>query len=60
MNRFAERLRRVYTIIQSYGFKMEGRMNAEKFSRKSKLGFADMCLMILRGSKRSLQAAIPF
>ena len=58
MNRFAERLKRVYTIIQSYCFLVEGRMGAEKFSRKSKMGFADMCLMILRGSKRSLQAAI--
>ena len=58
MNRFAEQLKRVYTIIQSYCFLMEGRMSAEKFSRKSKLGFAETCLMILRGSKRSLQAAI--
>lgn len=58
MDRFAELLKRVYTIIQSYYFMLEGRMSAEKFSRKSKLGFAEMCLMILRGSKRSLQAAI--
>ncbi len=37
---------------------MKGRMSTEKFSRKSKLGFAETCLMILMGSKRNLQAAI--
>jgi hypothetical protein len=33
-------------------------MSSEHFSRESKLGFAETCLLILRGSKRSLQAAI--
>ena len=58
MKRFAKRLKWAYTNIQSYEFKVDSRMSAEKFSRENKLGFAEMCLVILRGSKRSLQAAI--
>jgi hypothetical protein len=58
MEHFAKRLERAYTILSSYEFLIEARMRAGKFSRKSKLGFMQMCLLILRGSKRSLQAAI--
>jgi hypothetical protein len=58
MKRFAKKLKWAYTILLSYGFKVDGRMSAEKFSRDRKLGFAQTCFVILRGSKRSLQAAI--
>jgi hypothetical protein len=58
MKDFARRLKTVYTTIHSIGFKVDGRMSAEHFSRDSKMGFAEMCFLILRGSKRSLQAAI--
>jgi len=58
VKRFAKRLKWAYTTIQSYGFKVDGRMSTEKFSRDRKLGFAQTCFVILRGSKRSLQAAI--
>ena len=58
MKRFAKKLKWAYTYIQSYEFKVDSRMSAEKFSRENKLGFAEMCLVILRGSKRSLQAAL--
>lgn len=55
---FAKKLKWAYTTILSYGFKVDGRMSKEKFSRDRKLGFAETCFVILRGSKRSLQAAI--
>lgn len=55
---FAMKLKNTYNTTNSYGFKVDGRMCAEKFSRKSEIGFGEMCLLILRGSKRSLQAAI--
>lgn len=58
VKRFAKKLKWAYTTIQSYGFKVDGRMSTEKFSRDRKLGFAETCFVILRGSKRSLQAAI--
>lgn len=58
LEHFAKRLERVYTILCSYEFLIEARMQAEKFSRQSKLGFKQMCLLILRGMKKSLQAAI--
>ena len=61
MNRleyFTSKLNWAYTIIHDYEFKVDGRMHAGKFSRESNLSFAEMCLLILRGSKRSLQAAI--
>jgi hypothetical protein len=58
MRRFAMLLKRAYTKLYNYEFKVEARMSSEKFSRESKLGFAETCLIILRGSKRSLQTAI--
>jgi hypothetical protein len=58
MEHFAKRLKRAYTILDSYEFMIEARMQSRKFSRKSKIGFLSMCLLILRGSKRSLQTAI--
>lgn len=58
MKSFSKLINNVYTIMYSYYFMLEGRMRPEKFSRKSKLGFAETCLVVLRGSKRSLQAAI--
>lgn len=58
LEHFAKRLERAYTILDSYEFLIEARMQAGKFSRKSKVGFLPMCLLILRGTKRSLQAAI--
>lgn len=58
MVNFANLLKNAYTMLHSYVFKVDGRMNSDKFSRKSKLSFAETCLLTLRGSKRSLQAAI--
>ena len=58
LEHLATLLKKVYTILESYAFKVGAKVSGEKFSRKSKLGFVEMCLLILRGSKRSLQAAI--
>jgi len=55
---FEKRLNWAFTMLQNYLFKVEARMSPEKFSRDRKLGFVETCLIILRGSKRSLQAAI--
>jgi hypothetical protein len=58
LDTFVKRLKESYNTVHSYFFKVDGRMKPEDFSRNSKLGFAETCLVILRGSKRSLQAAI--
>lgn len=58
MEHFANRLEIAYDILESYLFKVGARMFPEDFSRESKLGFVQTCLLIMRGSKRSLQAAI--
>lgn len=54
---FALKLNRAYTILHRYGFKADGRMSTEKFRRERQMGFAEMGLLILSGSKRSLQTA---
>lgn len=58
MKNFSKQMNNIYTTINNYYFMLDGRMKPEKFSRESKLGFAETCLVVLRGSKRSLQAAI--
>jgi len=55
---FETKLQWANAVLHDYLFKVDARMRAEDFSRKGKLGFAETCFIILRASKRSLQAAI--
>lgn len=45
-------------ILHSDSFKETYRMHDKDFTRNRKLGFGDLCLMILRGSKNGVQAGI--
>lgn len=55
---FANICRKIYNILHNDSFKETYRMQDKDFTRNRKLGFGDLCMMILRGSKNGLQAGI--
>lgn len=55
---FANICRKIYNILHNDSFKETYRMQDKDFTRNRKLGFGDVCLMILQGSKNGLQAGI--
>lgn len=59
MNKTIARIiEKIYNILHSEEFKEKYRMQDKDFTRKRKLSFPEICLMILKGSKKGLQAAI--
>lgn len=59
MNKTIARIiEKIYNILHSEEFKEKYRMQDKDFIRKRKLSFPEICLMILKGSKKGLQAAI--
>ena len=49
---------KIYNILHSEEFKEKHRMQEKDFTRKRKLGFAEVSTMILKGIKRGLHAGI--
>lgn len=49
---------KIYNILHSEEFKEKHRMQEKDFTRKRKLGFAEVSTMILKGMKRGLHAGI--
>lgn len=49
---------KIYNILHSEEFKEKHRMQDKDFTRKRKLGFAEVSSMILKGMKRGLHAGI--
>lgn len=59
MNKTIARIiEKIYNILHSENFKESHRMQDKDFTRKRKLKFSEICLMILKGSKKGLQAGI--
>ena len=50
--------KKVYDILHSEEFKERHRMQEKDFTRKRKMGFAQVSTVILKGVKRGLQAGI--
>lgn len=55
---FLECSRRIYEIIESYGYLINVRNEPKDFSRVGKMGFKNMILFILNLSRKSLQAEL--
>ena len=55
---FLECSRRIYEIIESYGYLIKVRKEPKDFSRVGKMGFKNMILFILNFSRKSLQAEL--
>ena len=49
---------KIYNILHSEEFKEKYRMQEKDFTRKRKLGLAEVSTMILKGIKRGLHAGI--
>jgi len=49
---------KIYNILHSEDFKEKHRMQEKDFTRKRKLGFTEVSVMILKGMKRGLHAGI--
>ena len=58
MKRLEEIRNKIYNILHSEEFKEKYRMQEKDFTRKRKLGFAEVSTMILKGMKRGLHAGI--
>jgi len=55
---FLKCTKRIYEIIESYGYLINVRKEPKDFSRVGKMGFKNMILFILNFSKKSLQAEL--
>lgn len=55
---FLECSKRIYEIIESYGYLINVRKEPKDFSRVGKMGFKNIILFILNFSKKSLQAEL--
>ena len=55
---FLECCKRIYEIIESYGYLINVRKEPKDFSRVGKMGFKNMILFILNFSRKSLQAEL--
>jgi hypothetical protein len=55
---FLECSKRIYEIIESYGYLINVRKEPKDFSRVGKMGFKNMILFILNFSTKSLQAEL--
>ena len=55
---FLECSKRIYEIIESYGYLINVRKEPKDFSRVGKMGFKNMILFILNFSRKSLQAEL--
>lgn len=51
-------MKKVYDALYSEKFKEKHRMRKEDFTRNRKLGFGEICLVILKSTKTGLQAGI--
>ena len=58
MHRLEEIRNKIYNILHSKEFKETYRMQEKDFTRKRKLGFAEVSTLILKGIKRGLYAGI--